>query len=105
VGLALDDEELKERMARWAAVGGGVFFDAQDQAGLSAGMAAALRAPFRVFDDGGEQVGQGIVGDAPVTVEPGTYRVEVLSEPPIVMEDLEVPPASGVQLTVGGEDG
>lgn len=105
VGLALDDEALKEQMAGWAVAGGGTFFDAQDQAGLSAGMAAALRAPYRVYDDEGALVGQGIVGDAAVTVQPGTYRVEVLSEPPIVIEGVEIAPGAASTLTVGGEGG
>jgi hypothetical protein len=105
VGLALDDEGLKGQMASWADAGGGTFVDAQDQAGLSAGIAAALRAPFRVYDAKGALVGDGIVGDAAVTVQPGTYRVEVLSEPPIVIEDVVVAPGSGAQLTVGGEGG
>jgi Mg-chelatase subunit ChlD len=105
VGLALDDEGLKEQMASWADAGGGTFVDAQDQAGLSAGIAAALQAPFRVYDAKGALVGDGIVGDAAVTVQPGTYRVEVLSEPPIVIEDVVVAPGSGAKLTVGGEGG
>ncbi|MEZ4597347.1 MAG: VWA domain-containing protein [Chloroflexota bacterium] len=45
VGFALDDDDLKGQMASWAEAGGGTFFDAQDQAGLSAGMTAALRHP------------------------------------------------------------
>jgi hypothetical protein len=101
VGFALDDEALKARMAGWADIGGGVFLDAQDQAGLSAGIAAALRAPFRIIDADGTLVGEGLVGDAPVTVQPGTYRVEVLSEPPAVFEQVEVASGSGAQLTVG----
>jgi hypothetical protein len=102
VGFALDDEELKARMAAWADAGGGVFFDAQDQAGLSAGIAAALRAPFRILDADGKLVAEGVVGDAPVAVEPGTYRVEVLSEPPAVFEGVEVASGAAAQITVGG---
>ena len=50
VGFALEDPALKADMESWAAAGGGVFFDAQDQESLLAGIAAALRAPFRVYD-------------------------------------------------------
>jgi Mg-chelatase subunit ChlD len=103
VGLALEDERLKDKMASWAATGGGVFLDAQDQAGLSAAIAQTLRAPFRVIDDTGAVVGEGIVGDAAVSVPIGTYRVEVLSEPPVTFEDVQIGPNQAVIFTVGDE--
>jgi hypothetical protein len=105
VGFALDDEELKAEMASWAEVGGGVFFDAQDQAGLSSGVAAALRAPFRVFDADGALVGESVVGGDAVEVDPGTYRVEVLSEPPVTYEAVEVAPGGKTEVMVGGAEG
>ncbi|MEZ4597343.1 MAG: VWA domain-containing protein [Chloroflexota bacterium] len=102
VGFALDDEDLKAKMASWAAVGGGVFLDAQDQAGLSAAIGATLRAPFRVYDDRGALVGEGIVGDQPVPVPMGTYRVEVLAHPErIVFDDVRIDAGVSVQLDVG----
>jgi hypothetical protein len=103
VGLALDDEDLKTQMAGWAATGGGVFVDAQDEAGLTAAIGRALAAPFRVYDPDGALVGEGVMGDTPVSVPPGTYRVEVLSEPPIVVQDVEVSSDQTSQVAVGGD--
>ena len=105
VGLALDNEKVKQRMASWAATGGGIFIDAQDQAGLSSAIVQTLRAPFRVIDGRGAVVAEGIVGDPAVTVPTGIYRVEVLSEPPATFEDVRVDPGLAVKFTVGGEDG
>jgi secreted protein with Ig-like and vWFA domain len=104
VGFALDDEELKARMTAWAEAGGGVFTDAQDQSDLSAAITDALRAPFRVYDEAGAVVGEGIVGSDPITVPMGTYRVEVLAHPePIVFEDVRIGTGVTVQLEVGGD--
>lgn len=103
VGFALDDEVLKARMASWAEAGGGVFFDAQDQTGLSAAIGAILRAPFRVYDEEGALVGEGVVGDTPVTLPMGTYRVEVLADPEVItFEDVRVGTGEAVRLEVGG---
>jgi hypothetical protein len=105
VGFALSNEALKERMASWAAVGGGVFTDAQDQADLSAAVADALRAPYRVFDEVGAVVGEGIVGDAAIPLPMGTYRVEVLAHPePIIVDGVRVATGQDVQLEVGGQE-
>ena len=101
VGLALVDADLKARMEGWAAITGGSFFDAQDPEGLSAGIAAALQAPFAVYDKAGEKVAAGVVGGPSLPLPPGTYRVEVLSDPPIVFDDVRIGPGEGVELTVG----
>ena len=103
VGFALEDPALKADMESWAAAGGGVFFDAQDQESLLAGIAAALRAPFRVYDRDGALVARGVVGGAPVELPAGTYRVEVLAEPPATFEAVEVAPGEGVVVEVERE--
>lgn len=101
VGFALDDPELKARMASWAADGGGRFFDAQDPATLLTGITTALQAPFRVYDQDGAQVASGVVGGPEVELAPGAYRVEVLSDPPTTFERVVLPLEGSVELTVG----
>ena len=100
VGFALDDEDLKASMASWAELGGGVFFDAQDQAGLSSAIASTLQAPFRVLDATGAVVARGVVGGPPVEVPVGTYRVEVLTDP-LTTFDAVVASGQALQLEVG----
>jgi Mg-chelatase subunit ChlD len=103
VGFALEDPALKADMEAWAEAGGGVFFDAQDQDSLLAGIAAALQAPFRVYDATGTLITDGVVGGPPVELPPGAYRVEVLSAPPVTFEEAIVPVGAGLRLEVGGE--
>lgn len=104
VGFALDDPELKASMEEWAAVGGGVFFDAQDEETLLEGIAEALQAPFRVCDESGALVARGRVG-GPIVRVPGygVYRVEVLSDPPIVYEDVVLGPGDTAEFLIEPE--
>lgn len=104
VGFALDDPELKASMEEWAAIGGGVFFDAQDEETLLEGMAEALQAPFRVYDESGGLVARGRVG-GPIVRVPGyaVYRVEVLSDPPIVYEDVALGPGDSAEFLIEPE--
>ncbi|CAN5835848.1 hypothetical protein BH23CHL8_BH23CHL8_11730 [soil metagenome] len=91
VGFDLDDEELKADIARWATLGNGQAFDARGADELEAGIRHALSAPFRVLDAEGEVVASGTVGGGPIRVPPGSYRLEVLADPLIVHESIEVP--------------
>jgi hypothetical protein len=102
VGFGLSGKKSKAQMRAWAELGGGDYFDAGDANQLSARIADALRAPFRVLDARGRVVANGVVGDT-VTLPPGTYRVEVLSQPPVVFEDVLVEPSGAVQLTIAEE--
>jgi len=110
VGFALEDEALKEQMAAWAAAGGGSYYDASVADELAASLAQALAAPFRVYAAGSEApLANGTIGGAGVLLDPGTYRVEVLVDPPVTFEDVIIEGGNGVNLslpaTEGTEDG
>ncbi|KAA9134038.1 VWA domain-containing protein [Marinihelvus fidelis] len=90
VGFAIDEPELAAQFEAWATAGGGRYFGAADQAGLSGALAQALRVPFRVLDAGGNEVASGQVGGDAVELEPGIYRVIVATEPAQVFEDITV---------------
>jgi len=105
VGFALDDEELKAQMAGWAEAGGGSYYDATSAAELASAIGTALGAPFRVYPadpatatDGDEPAASGTVGGEAVTLDPGTYRVEVLADPPVTFEEVVVPGGENVSL-------
>jgi len=99
VGLALDDEALKDQMAAWAAAGDGSYFDAANAAELGSALAAAVAAPFRVFVPGDEEaIASGTVGGEAVVLDPGAYRVEVLSDPPFSFEDIFLGGGESVSL-------
>jgi len=91
VGFALDDEVLKAQMAAWAEAGGGSYFDASGAGELASAIATAVSAPWRVFElEGEEPLASSTVGGDGVVLAPGTYRVEVLSDPTIEFDAVEL---------------
>jgi hypothetical protein len=101
VGFAIDDPALQADIARWAALGHGASYQAGDARQLGAAIARALAAPFRVLDQEGVPVAGGTVGGDPVPVPPGTYRVEVLTDPVATFEAVVVASGAGVDLVLG----
>ncbi|MFV2062479.1 MAG: VWA domain-containing protein [Chloroflexota bacterium] len=103
VGFALDDEELKLRMAAWAEAGDGTYFDAAGADELATAMATALSAPFRVYGPDGEIFEGGTVGGDPILIDPGTYRVEVLADPPFEFDEVVVGAGESIELVLPAE--
>ena len=50
---------------------------------------------------GGEEVASGIVGGDPVSLPPGSYTVEVLTDPVLVLEDVVIAPGMSRRIEVG----
>lgn len=98
VGFAIDDPELAGRFRSWAALGGGRYFAANDEAGLSEAIADALRVSFTVYDGAGNEAAVGQVGGAPVELEQGTYRVIVHTRPERIFDEVEVLGESSAEL-------
>lgn len=98
VGFAIDDAELAAQFESWAEQGGGRYFAASDQGGLSESIQQALRLPYTVFDAGGNEVATGLVDGAPVELEEGVYRVLVRTAPPQTFDEVEVAGESEVRL-------
>ena len=96
VGFAVDDDGLRDRMGGWAKAGGGRYFDASSVEELTSAIGSAITGKvaigtgFRVIASTGALTEDGRVGGAPVEVEPGTYRVEVMVDPPIVFDAVVV---------------
>ncbi len=104
VGFALGDEGLKADMADWAGSTGGSYFDASNAAELKAAMKAATGVPFDVYAPGvAGPVASGTVGGLPPELSPGTYRLEVHSDPPITLDDVVIVPEAGATVTLQSE--
>ena len=92
-------------MAGWAEAGGGAYFDASSADELVSAISSAISGsvaigtPFRVVGSDGELSGHGTVGRRRVKVEPGTYRVEILGDPLLVVGDVAVGAGKDVMLT------
>ncbi|WP_444984642.1 hypothetical protein [Halomonas mongoliensis] len=77
VGFHIDEIGLQAEFERFAARGGGEYFDSQDGDELIEGLAQALAATWRVRDGEGAVIARGRVGDAPVELEVGDYELVV----------------------------
>jgi len=96
-GLALDDAALVALPGDWARLGNGLSIDAQDEAGLAA-VVVAGQPTFDVLDASGTVVARGQVGGEAMALPPGTYVVEVRTDPAQTIEAVEVRP--GEETTV-----
>ncbi len=87
VGLALDDDALKEEFARWAELGGGTYIDVSANSNeLAAALDQSMQTPFEVVDSAGNVAGRGTVGGAPLRLDAGDYTLRIGSaETPITV--------------------
>jgi hypothetical protein len=90
VGFAIDDAELAAQFEAWAKLGGGRYFAASDPGDLRNALEIALRVPFKIYDQGGNEVAAGEVDGDPVELEQGTYRVVVNTTKPRIFDSVEV---------------
>lgn len=97
VGFDVDDAGLKTTFQRWAAEGGGNYFNASNAAELDSAVTNALSAPFRLLDANGTEIAVGVVNGDPIPAPAGTYTVEVLTTP---IRQLPVTVNSGETVTV-----
>ncbi|TVR85993.1 MAG: VWA domain-containing protein [Trueperaceae bacterium] len=100
IGFALEEPETLDRLTRWAAIGGGSFFDPNTAGELSDAFRSALQPEFVVLAEDDAIVARGRVNGDPVAVPSGIYRVQVYSAPGRVLEGVEVRERD-VSLTVG----
>jgi hypothetical protein len=100
VGMAVSKRKAQQQMRRWARSGNGGYFDASGQDELARALERAVSAPFRVYDEAGNEVAGGTVGGDPVSLPPGRYSVVVLSEPPARFDAVVMLPKGSVTLTL-----
>jgi len=104
VGFAFADDASKIEMQRVAELSRGRFFDAKNAQALHDGVQAALAVPFDVLDASDVSVGAGLVGQSPIAVPQGTYKVLVhLPEASLIVPDVHI--VKDKTTTVGLEKG
>ncbi|WP_417496596.1 VWA domain-containing protein [Maricaulis sp.] len=75
VGLAIGDADLEAVFQSWAAIGGGRYFAAADEAELAGALASAVTGPFTVHETGsGDTMASGRPGEL-LTLQAGTYLI------------------------------
>lgn len=78
VGFAVGDAALAQTFTDWAALGGGTYFPANDEAALTDALTSAAGQTYVVRPPGGgDIVATGTVGGAPVTLPAGRWQVEL----------------------------
>jgi hypothetical protein len=106
IGYALgEDQEVRDALAAWAALGGGRYLEAPDRASLAQAFETVTTAPYLVFDDEDMLVAQGLVGDEGVEIDAGVYRVEVLSDPPMTFDEVVLEAGATIDLPQAADAG
>jgi hypothetical protein len=77
VGFAVDDAKVAATFRQWSETGNGMYFDAQDAAGLNEGLAASVRPAFQVRDAKNQVVADGLAGGEAIPLLPGLYTVSL----------------------------
>jgi hypothetical protein len=98
VGFAVEDEVLEDTFREWARLGSGQYFDAVGAEELGQAVEQALRPGFRVLDADGVVAATGVVDGEAVDVPAGAYKVEVLTDPLRVFENVNVGSGSRIRL-------
>jgi len=100
VGFHIDELGLQDEFERFAALGGGEYFDTRDSAGLSASLVQALAAPYRVYDHHDEPVARGRVDGEALILPPGRYRVVIEAAGGDRELEVELAPAARQRIEV-----
>jgi len=77
IGFALDNPVDAPRLQQIAANGNGVYLEANNSAELVEALRQTLRLNYRVLAQDGSEVAGGTVGDAPIQLNPGVYRLQI----------------------------
>ena len=98
VGLQVKAKKATSQLKKWARLGNGSFFSANDAEQLGRSIRTAVSAPFRILDTAGNEVASGTVDGASVPVKPGVYSVVVLTDPVVRFDGIEIEPDEGESL-------
>jgi von Willebrand factor type A domain len=98
VGFTLTGPQIERQLSALAEPTGGHYYGAQNGQALARAvtLAAIDKLPFTVFDASGQQVAQGVAGDIPRELPPGSYRV-------VVQVADETLTAERVDVALGGD--
>jgi len=98
VGFHIDEVELQADFVRYAAAGGGEYFDSQDGDELVEGLIRALAARFRVVDAAGREVARSRVDGEPSTLPPGTYEIVVDTSDGEYRKTVDIAPGQALEV-------
>ena len=78
----------------------GTYYDAQSSKELRAAVQSIITVRYQVFDSQGQKVFEGIIGDTVPQLKAGTYKLVLLSNPNVVINDVKVQPGETTKYQV-----
>ncbi|MCB9430585.1 MAG: VWA domain-containing protein [Ardenticatenaceae bacterium] len=100
VGLDIADPALQAEFRRWADIGGGQYYNAADADGLVSAMSRSLGITYLVQDEEGKGVAVGIIGGDELDLPAGTYTINILSAPDIVLDPVTITAGEAIEVTI-----
>ena len=88
VGFALTDQLAQQQLAEAAALTGGSYLNARDDAALKDAIDAAIRVPFEIRDSSGAVIASGQVGQDALQVPEGQYTIVVQAAQPLTIPNV-----------------
>ena len=82
---------------------GGTYTDVGTRAELIDTLRLALPLTFRILDESGIVVWEGVVGEPPIELLSGTYSVILETDPQLVVDEFIVAPGEQLTITVSPE--
>ena len=77
VGFAIDDFGLKQTFQKWAELGNGRYFDANDKQELAKTIQEATKRTYQVLTPEDRVISSGTVNGSPIDLLPGKYKIKL----------------------------
>ena len=106
IGFDIAQEpEAREQLTKIAEVTGGTYFDAESSEQLRIALQHSLPIRYRVYNQQGEEVFIGVLGEAGPRLPPGVYRVVIDAFPAFVLENVAIQSDRTTTITLERSNG
>jgi len=99
------DSSTRDQLMKIAEVTGGLYLDASNKEELRRALSLSVPFSYTVYDQEGNAVYVGRLGDEGPKLPAGTYRVVIDTDPPIVLENVLISEEETTKITVERADG
>lgn len=103
VGFAIGEPIALHQLDEIATAGGGQHFKASNADELTQSLKGAFQAHYEVRDKADKPVASGVVGEQPIKVPEGVYRVVISATPPIEIKNVNIIIRKSTEVTITKE--
>ena len=100
-----DNQDARRQLMEIAAATNGSYFDADSSEQLRAALRLSVEIRYRVIDQQGQQVFEGVLGEPGPTLTAGSYRVIIETSPPVELLDVLVLSEQTTRIKVAQTNG